>query len=809
MLFRNILVSLILCLTLTACDSAEDKARAHYERGLELLTEGDEARARVEFRNAIKEVNTFVEPRLELARISMKNGAFRPAFVNYLRVAEQMPDNLEARVALAEISFYDRQWAPFEEHASAAARIAPDDAAVAILSTALGYREAAVADDASRRNTLLAQAETQINDAPDSEILRRILIDGYITNQEFTKALREIDRSLEDAPDNIELYRLKVQVLARLGDEDGIEATLRKMVEVDPKDETVMSNLLQYMISRNRLAEAEDFLRARAAAAPEGDETMLVNLVQFQLQLIGVSAAVEELDAAIAKNPNAYTLRSLRASLDYDIGRRAEAIAELQNILEAGDSEMKQGVRENIKVTLATMLSRDGNEVGARRLVEEILNENPNVVGALKIQARWMIAADNTEGAINAMRSALAVEAQDTEAMLIMAEAYQRAGNAALMRDFLSLAVEASGNAPEQSLRYATALRADDNSQQAESILIASLRVQPDNVDVLRMLGSIYIELDDTPRARQVISTLRGIDSEIAATSANEIELELVAKESGNEEALSYLENLAQDSEGNTGVQLTLVRARLQSGDTDGALELINEMAEADPENDSIAYFRAVTLSAAGDFESAKSELTALVERNPRAVPAWQHLLRLQNQDTVLPVLDKALEANPESSTLLWIKASYLQEINDIDGAIDIYEYLYERNSQSVIIANNLASLLATFRRDDESLERARIIARRLKDTDLPAAQDTYGWILHRSGQSEEALPYLESAAQVLTEDATVQYHLGAVYEALERKEEALGQMRKAIDKIGPLGSGALKDEILARITALESADKP
>ena len=56
----------------------------------------------------------------------------------------------------------------------------------------------------------------------------------------------------------------------------------------------------------------------------------------------------------------------------------------------------------------------------------------------------------------------------------------------------------------------------------------------------------------------------------------------------------------------------------------------------------------------------------------------------------------------------------------DIDGAIAAYEALYAADSGSPVLANNLASLLASYRDDPASLERAFAIARRLRGTDVP-----------------------------------------------------------------------------------------
>ncbi|MBW4710767.1 tetratricopeptide repeat protein [Roseobacter sp. YSTF-M11] len=797
-------------MALAACDSDEERAEEFYQRGLELAAEGDEERARIEFRNALKQDATHLDARVYLARLQFKAGALRPAFREFLRVAEQDPENLEAQVKLGEMAFLIQNWEAFERHSDAAIQLASDDPNVRLLDLAKRYRSAVLEEDSAARSSVLAEAEAMEADFPDNGILRQILIDGYLFEEKHAAALEQIEKAIVAAPDRQDLYVTKVQLLNGLNDLDAVETELYRMVETFPDEQSYQVNLLRFLMSRDKGDEAEAFLRDRIAQASEDKVVPTINLIQFLLGTDQRDAAMSELETAIDANPDAHTLRALRASLTFEDGQRDEAIAEMQALVDAQGEDSNPEAFLNIKVALATMLATNGNEVGARRLVEEILAQDGNSVGALKMQARWMIADDNPEGAITAMRTALASSAQDAEAMTIMAEAYKRAGNSALMLDFLSLAVEATNNAPAEALRYAAALRQDDKLLQAEAALIASLRNQPNNVDILLALGNIYLELADTARAQQVADTLKRIGTEQAQTGANTIELALIARESGSGEVLAYLQNLADQDGGNSGARLALVQALVEQGDTDGAQEMINEMVAEEPDNVSFVYFQGLVQASVGDIDAARDTFQSLTEKAPDIALAWLQLARLQtvgtDGTTALETLDRGLQANPDSGNILWAKATLLQEKNDIDGAITIYEDLYAKNSASIVVANNLASLLATFRRDEESLARAQTISRRLQDTDVPAFQDTYGWIQHRVGNSEEALKYLEPAARALVDDATVQYHLGVVYEALGRRDEALVQMHRAMDKIGPLGSGALSEEVRSKIAALEAA---
>lgn len=174
--------------------------------------------------------------------------------------------------------------------------------------------------------------------------------------------------------------------------------------------------------------------------------------------------------------------------------------------------------------------------------------------------------------------------------------------------------------------------------------------------------------------------------------------------------------------------------------------------------------------------------------------------------------LNEALTYLPDDPSLLWSKAIVLEVIGDMEGAIQIYEQLYENRYSADMMGenliNNLASLLATYRDDDESLERAWMLVRGLELSTHPAKQDTFGWILFRRGAVDEALPYLEAAAAGLPADPIVQFHLAQAYFFLDRRKEALTKFRDAIKASDATDTRAQLIEARRKIELLENIQK-
>lgn len=766
---------------LVACDSAEERAEKHFQNGMRLLQEGDVDRALVELRNVFTLDKNNLEARIAYADAARSVGNIPEAYTNYLRVVEQTPDNHEARLALVQMAIEAQNWEEAERHGAALVEANVEIEGTQAAKLALEFRKAVLDDDSSRIRDLTREAETLYETRREDPILQRMLIEGYSRDGDIDAALEVADVALATFPENQQLYLVKAQLLDRKGDPEAVEQHLREMVRRFPEEDRTKSILIRQLASRGELDEAEAFLREELEAS-DAPRDSHVTLVTFLQQTRGDEAALAELDSAIETYDDPRLFRALRAGILFDTGNAEAAVTEMQAVV---DSSEPGDETDRYKVTLAKMLLVVGNEVGARQLVEDVLSTDPGQVSALKMAARWSIDADDPEGALRQLRLAMDRDPEDAEAMTLMAEAHQRSGNPELAQDLLALAVEASGNAPAESIRFASLLTDQERYRPAEDVLVRALRVSPGNPQVLELLGRIHLATEDWARAAQVEETLRRQETPQTTRAADALQLQIVARQEGRDSAIAFLEGLNSEDSGNAAATIALIQARLAENDAEGALELASKLAEEYPDNPRAKMVLVNTLFALKDFEAAERVARETLQAGPNADASLQLLRILGAQgrvDDARATLDAALQATPEDENLLWVQASLLERENDFDGAISVYERLYERDTGSLIVANNLASLLATYRQDDESLQRAFNVARRLNGTEVAPFQDTYGWILYRRGEHGEALTYLEPAARALENDPIVQYHLGKVYEALGRTEDAAEAFARAVE---------------------------
>lgn len=793
------------CVVLAGCKSDIERADEYFQSGLKLLEAGDADRAMVEFRNTFEFEENHLEARTAMGKIFLEQDNLGAAYGQFLRIVEQFPDEFDARLTLAELAFGLGDWDEFIRHSEALVEAQPDNPRVQVVDLGAKYREAVLDQDDPARQALTSSAEALLKDMSESEILNNILLDTYLRDGALSRALERLGALLLKSPDDRQLYMRRLALLGQMQDMDALEAQLRDMVERFAGDQDVQRIALQFYVTQNRLDDAEEFLREISDPADE-DSGNYLSLIQFIGQVRGEEAARAEIERAIEVNPSPNRFKGMLAMLDFQRGERDKAIAEMETILADADPVLED--TQTIKTLFARMLVGTGNQVGARRQVEEVLEQNPSNVAALKMQASWQLQEDEVDEAIANLRIALDTAPEDVQVMNLMHEAYTRLGDSDLAREYLALAADASGNSPEAALRYARLLVSEERYLPAEDVLLPALRQAPQDVDLLAALGQIYLRLEDIPRANQVIDTLGRINTERSRAVANSLQTELLNQQSGTQEAIAYLEELANREDAGLRDRLVLVNARLRVGETAEALAMVQELTAENPENLAIRQVLANTQAANGDLPAAEATLREIITAVPRSDRTWTQLFRVVarqgEQEKARALLDEAVDATERHPNVMWAKAGILERDGDIDGAIAIYEELYTRNSSSLVVANNLASLLATYRDDDESLERAWVVGRRLRNVDNPAIQDTYGWLLFRRGQVEEALPYLKSAAAGLN-DPIVHAHLGFAYAALDRNEEALAQMQRAVDMAGPADTRERIEAARAEITRLRS----
>ena len=393
-----------------------------------------------------------------------------------------------------------------------------------------------------------------------------------------------------------------------------------------------------------------------------------------------------------------------------------------------------------------------------------------------------------------------------------MARAHVLNGDQDLAGEMLARAVELSGSAPDESLRYAEFLVNRGRGPAATDVLADALRLAPGDARLLEAAGRQRLADADWVRLDEIVERLLALPDGQGRAAAESFRASALAAQERTDELEGLLTDLASEA-GSLGIgaQAALVRTDIAGGRLDEAVERAGEIAEAEPDLPGPRLLLGAALAAAGRPEEAKEALRAAVEREPALAQGWIALVRLaaatDGPEAAAELIAEGAAAAPESTELQWMRASALEQAGDIPGAIAVYEEIYERDRNSLVVANNLASLLALTSDDPETIARAERISRRLRGTEVPAFQDTYGWLAFLAGRTEEALEYLVPAAAGLPEDPQVQFHLASAQaEAGETAaaRETLDRARALAEARAADAPGDGMEPLLAAIARLD-----
>jgi Tfp pilus assembly protein PilF len=281
------------------------------------------------------------------------------------------------------------------------------------------------------------------------------------------------------------------------------------------------------------------------------------------------------------------------------------------------------------------------------------------------------------------------------------------------------------------------------------------------------------------------------LGSQAAQEAAAGLELASLEGEGRADDTIEMLQTLATDSqEGDLRAKLGLVQAYVAENDIEAADAQVAEILADDPASLAGRMMLAGLHTVKDETDEAEAIYREIASERPELREPHQALIALLardgREDEARAALDAGIEATSRDGNLIFTKAGLLVNDEDFDGAIELYQELYDHDTSNQVVANNLASLLSSHRDDDASLEHAFAVARRLRGTEVPYFQDTYGWLLSRRGDNEQALTYLEPAAEALVADPLTHYHLGMTYVALEQFPEARAALERAIEIAGP-----------------------
>src|SRR5438128_1027736 len=272
-----------------------------------------------------------------------------------------------------------------------------------------------------------------------------------------------------------------------------------------------------------------------------------------------------------------------------------------------------------------------------------------------------------------------------------------------------------------------------------------------------------------------------------------------------NDEARQAFEKAAQLSPDNLFLLDQLVELDLLEKHFDAARERIRRQFQKMPDSPSAHFWEGKILAGEEKWDSAQAELQKTLQLDPTFGAAYDFLIRTYIASNKLPQavdeLKALLSKDPNDTPGLMTLALVYERMKDFPKARDAYERLLSIQSNFVPALNNLAYLYTEHLNNlDKAYELARK-ARELAGNDASVG-DTFGWVLYKRGDYQQALPILQESAQKADDNPVIQFHLGMTAYMMGQTDLARVALQKAARATKDFPG---KDEGKRRLALLES----
>jgi Tfp pilus assembly protein PilF len=758
---------------LGGCSSSEQRAENYYNRGMAYIEQKDFVKARIELRNALQINGKMVAAWRALAQLDEKDQNWQVLAGDLRKISELDPKDVNTKLRFGRLLLAGGGFEQALKVADDALNEAPQDVDALSLKAAAFYK---LKDGDSAIRT----AEQALAIEPGNTGASTVLAATKYMQGDPEGALKILNTIKPDNKTDFGVMYLELSIFDKLGDVAQVEKMLRKFVEIYPRQPAFRAQLVRFLIANKRPDDAEKELRSAVADDPT-DTTAEMSLVALLGQIKGAAAAREELVTRIAAGGKVFPYQLALAKLDVAQGRSEDSEKLLKKVI--AESKTDDDVAA-ARITLAEIYMSKNNTSAAEPLINAVLKADSRNINGLALRASLHISRGQNDDAIADLRSALNDQPQSPELLANLAVAYEHTGAIELAEKALADATKASRYNPNIGLNYVAFLRRRGLAAQADSVVIDLANRNPNSVPLLAALAQIKLAHQDWAAAHALADNIQKLGDK--SDVADQINAAAFNGEKKVNDSLAALQNAYDANPGAGRPMAVLAGAYIQAKQIDKAEALVESALKSDPKNaEALVLMGSIALIKDNPDDAIKN-FKAAIKEQPKNTVGYRSLAdlyaRQKKLDEAMKTIRDGLEQMPENFALELASAGLQEVKGDYEAAISEYEVMLKQQPGSMIVANNLASLLADHRTDKASLDRANELALMLTKSQIAQFKDTLGWVAYRRDDYTTAVSLLESAGAELPNNPLVLYHLAMTYLATGQNAKAAEQLKKALE---------------------------
>jgi tetratricopeptide (TPR) repeat protein len=625
-----------------------------------------------------------------------------------------------------------------EEHVTPPQNSKAPNRAAAYYHFALAHRYeelVAVYGRAEYATNAIQEYRLAIENDPESSYLNEGLAELYAKTGRIRDAVVEAQDILKKDPNNLEAHKLLGRIYLRsMGDlQAGTQSQevlklaidqFEQIVRLEPK--SVDDHLLLGRLYRlnNEMSKAEAEFKSAIQIQPDSEEA-----VSSLAYLYNEQGSSQRAIAVLNQVPDSGRTAKLYSALGYTYEQQ---------------KDYKKAIESYRK---AVEVDHD-NLDALRGLAQNLFNDGQN------------------EAALEQYKTIAEADPQDAQSYLRIAEIYRRTGKYDLALDNLNRAdslVQDSLEVPyNRALIYDAQGRFDDAVQILQTLLTKTERKdgnysageRNNRAVFLDRLGNIYREQNKNQQAEDTYRQIISLGGDNSSRGYQQI-IDLYRESKDWPKATAVAQEAAAKFPNDRGLRLVLDGQLADSGQPDKAIADAKSLLKGTPED--------------------REVYIALAQM-------YSRLRRWQDAENAIAEAEK-LSLKPEDKEYTtFVRGSIYERQKKYDLAEESFRRVLVTDPQNAVALNYLGYMLAD--RGMRLEEALGYIKRAVQlDPQNGAYLDSLGWAYFKMGNYDLAEENLRKASDRISNDATVQEHLGDLYQKTGRLKLAVAHWERSLEE--------------------------
>jgi tetratricopeptide (TPR) repeat protein len=616
----------------------------------------------------------------------------------------------------------------------------------------------------------------------------------YVAIGRFADATKEALKVLEQVPDNGDAIITLTEAARSKEDIETAEERLQKFPKTNDVSFYLASANLLFI--RGDQAAAGNALRQALAADPKSSQAHMAlgDLYLFQKDQ---KQAGEEFKKAADLAPVRSIERLKYAAFKSGTGGPEET--------RRVATEMTKQAPDYLPgwILLAELASNDKKYDEALSLLENVFSRDAENIDGRRLQGNVLLAKGDTKKAVDVLERLDQTYPDSALIKYQLARAYVQSKNMNQATVVLDQAVSISPNYDDALLLLAQINLSTGHGDKVIEPMTRLLKRRPDLRNAALLLAGAYGSLDRFDDAAVVLEELAKLAPQ---DPQSQIALGMTYRQAKrNDEARQAFEKAVQLAPNNLFAVDQLVELDLLQKRFDAARERVQRQFQKTPNLPASHFLEGKILVGEGKWDAAEAELQRTLQLDANFAAAYDLLIQSYLATNKLPQaisqLQQLLSKDPDNTPALMTLALVYDRMKDFPKARDAYEKLLATQPNFVPALNNLAYLYTEHLNNlDKAFERASK-ARELLGQDASVG-DTFGWVLYKRGDYQQALTVLQESASKATDNPEIQFHLGMAAYMMGQADLARVALRKAASAAKDFPG---KDESKRRLALLES----